>query len=117
MVPLPAMRTSPVRFGVLCAAFAALVATIAACGGRASARSQQNVGLQEVSDCDTYAAHPADVNRWAAGVSDGAIIPGLAVQRCSAAVSKSSKTPRFHFQLGRALLASGRAKEALTALK
>src|SRR5262245_41094931 len=112
MVSLPAMRTSLVRFGVCAVAFTALIGTIAACSSRASARGQQNVGLQEVSDCDTYAAHPDDVNRWAPGVADGAIVPGLAVQRCSAAVSKSNKTPRFHFQLGRALLANGHPDEA-----
>jgi len=111
MVLLPAMRTSLVRFGVCAVAFTAVVGTIAACS-RASARGQQNAGLQEVSDCDTYAAHPDDVNRWAPGVADGAIVPGLAVQRCSSAVSKSNKTPRFHFQLGRALLANGRSDEA-----
>ena len=117
MFSLPAMRTSLVRFGVFCVVFTACAGMIAACGGRASARGAQSVGLQEVSDCDTYAAHPDDVNRWAPGVAEGAIVPGLAVQRCSAAVSKSAKTPRFHFQLGRALLANGRGKEALTAFK
>src|SRR5262245_31966872 len=112
MVFLPAMRTSLVRFGLCAVTFTALVGTIAACSSRASARGQ-NVGLQEVSDCDTYAAHPDDVNRWAPGVADGAIVPGLAVQRCASAVSKSTKTARFHFQLGRALLANQHKDDAL----
>lgn len=61
-----------------------------------------------VHECDTYAAHPDDRNRWASGVADDDIIPGPAVKFCSDAVAAHPETPRFHFQLGRALWAAQR---------
>jgi hypothetical protein len=67
--------------------------------------------------CDEQAAHPDDAQRWAKGVADGDIVPALAVQQCTAAVNESPKEARFHFQLGRALLASRRATEAQKAFE
>ncbi len=61
-----------------------------------------------VHDCDTFAAHPDDPNRWASGVSDEEIIPGPAVKFCTDAVASHPETPRFQFQLGRALWAAQR---------
>lgn len=68
-------------------------------------------GYEATHDCDTYAAHPDDPNRWAKGVIDEDIIPGPAVKFCREAVKKHDDTPRFQFQLGRALWAAHRFEE------
>ena len=68
---------------------------------------------QDTHACDEFAAHPADPNRWAAGVDDVDIIPGPAVKHCRDAVKRHSETARFHFQLGRALWANNRMDEGL----
>ncbi|MEZ5912118.1 MAG: hypothetical protein R3D84_07780 [Paracoccaceae bacterium] len=68
-------------------------------------------GFDDVHDCDTFAAHPRDPNRWAAGVDDEEIIPGPAVKYCREAVEDYPETPRFQFQLGRALWAANRLEE------
>ncbi|WP_425039322.1 hypothetical protein [Primorskyibacter sp. S187A] len=60
----------------------------------------------ELHECDTYAAHPNDPNRWAAGVLDDEIVPGPAVKYCIDAVETYPEEPRFQFQLGRALWAA-----------
>ncbi|KZX94269.1 MULTISPECIES: tetratricopeptide repeat protein [unclassified Sulfitobacter] len=67
--------------------------------------------FQDVHECDRYAAHPGDPHRWAAGVDDHDIIPGPAVQFCRQAVDEYPETPRFAFQLGRALWAANRTDE------
>lgn len=64
--------------------------------------------FEDVHKCDDYAAHPNDPNRWAAGVMDEDIIPGPAVKFCRQAVEEHPETPRFAFQLGRALWAANR---------
>ena len=68
-------------------------------------------GFEEVDKCDEYAAHPNDPNRWATGVADEDIIPGPAVKYCREAVAKHPDTPRFAFQLGRALWAANKIDE------
>ncbi|MEL7013568.1 MAG: hypothetical protein AAFO72_09835 [Pseudomonadota bacterium] len=68
---------------------------------------------QETHLCDDFAAHPADPNRWAAGVDDVDIIPGPAVKHCRDAVKRHPDTARFHFQLGRALWANNRMEDGL----
>lgn len=65
----------------------------------------------DIHPCDTYAAHPNDPNRWAAGVEDDEIIPGPAVKFCLDAVEEHPDTLRFQFQLGRALWAANRLEE------
>ena len=70
---------------------------------------------EEVHECDTYAAHPDDPNRWAKGVSDEDIIPGPAVKHCRDAVAEHPNTPRFLFQLGRAFWAANRLEEGTDA--
>lgn len=67
--------------------------------------------FQDVHECDRYAAHPSDPHRWAAGVEDRDIIPGPAVKFCREAVEEYPETPRFAFQLGRALWAANRIDE------
>lgn len=69
--------------------------------------------FDDVHRCDDLAAHPDDPNRWAAGVADGDIIPGPAVKFCQEAVADHPATPRFQFQLGRALWAAGRMDEGV----
>ncbi|MCL6286049.1 hypothetical protein M3P21_21265 [Ruegeria sp. 2012CJ41-6] len=68
---------------------------------------------QEVHECDEYAAHPGDPNRWATGVADEDIIPGPAVKFCREAVETYTDTARFQFQLGRALWANFRLEEGV----
>lgn len=63
--------------------------------------------------CDEYAAHPNDPNRWAKGVTDEEIVPGPAVKYCREAVKEHGETPRFQFQLGRALWAAQQLEEGL----
>lgn len=66
---------------------------------------------EETHKCDELAAHPNDPNRWAAGVPDEEIIPGPAVKFCREAVKEYPDTPRFAFQLGRAMWAANRIDE------
>ncbi|MGF0538893.1 hypothetical protein ACQQ2Q_12930 [Agrobacterium sp. ES01] len=68
---------------------------------------------QDMHSCDEYAAHPADPNRWAKGVTDEEIIPGPAVKFCREAVDDYPDTPRFQFQLGRALWAANKIEEGI----
>ena len=67
----------------------------------------------KVHKCDEYAAHPNDSNRWTKGVTDDEIIPGPAVKFCREAVADYDETPRFQFQLGRALWAAHKFEEGL----
>jgi aspartate/glutamate racemase len=67
----------------------------------------------DVHACDEYAAHPNDPHRWAKGVLDDDIIPGPAVKYCREAVEDHGETPRFQFQLGRALWAAHKLEEGL----
>jgi hypothetical protein len=71
--------------------------------------------VEQVHECDTYAAHPDDAARWATGVGDEAIVPGVALDRCTKAASHWPQTPRFQFQLGRVLLVMRRSADAMTA--
>ncbi|MBL8571970.1 MAG: hypothetical protein JNK84_23085 [Phreatobacter sp.] len=66
-----------------------------------------------VHECDLLAAHPFDPQRMAEGVADDRIIPRLAIRECEAAHKETPQDPRFAFQLGRALLAAGRAEDAV----
>lgn len=70
--------------------------------------------FEDVHKCDEFAAHPNDPHRWAAGVADTEIIPGPAVKFCREAVAEHPQTPRFAFQLGRALWAAYRLDEGLS---
>jgi len=73
----------------------------------------QAAEYDEVHECDTYASHPNDPNRWSQGVSDEEIIPGPAIKFCKEAVDDYDDTPRFKFQLGRALWAGYKLEEGL----
>jgi TPR repeat protein len=69
---------------------------------------------QDVHPCDKVAAHPQDKQRWGEGVDDKSVAPALAISRCTTAVKEHPDTPRFHFQLGRALWTAQRYKEAVS---
>lgn len=63
--------------------------------------------------CDGLAAHPEDKGRTGPGVADEKIVPGPAIEKCTAAVQQSPEVARFQFQLGRAYWAAKRYDEAL----
>ncbi len=69
-----------------------------------------------VHECDNLAGHPADPERTAAGVADDAINAEAAIEACLAAVEEHDKTPRFRFQLARALLRAEMYGEAVPLL-
>jgi hypothetical protein len=73
--------------------------------------------FEGVHKCDEYAAHPDDPGKWASGVSEDELIPGPAVKFCTDAVKKYPDTPRFHFQLGRALIKANQTTKAFNSLK
>lgn len=58
---------------------------------------------QEVHPCDEVAAHPYDKQKWGKGVTDQDLAPPRAIKQCTDALKQYPDTPRFHFQLGRAL--------------
>ena len=67
----------------------------------------------KVHKSDELAANPADPDRMSPGVTREQIIPRLALEASEAAVREHPRTPRFHYQLGRALVASGRPADAV----
>jgi len=62
------------------------------------------VAAQEITECDRLAAHPSDPNHAGDGVSSGDVDTRKAITACEAAVAKWPENPRFHYQLGRALV-------------
>jgi len=91
-----------------------LAIAITGCGGDNGKSSPE--GSVNVHKCDEYAAHPDDPQKWAVGVSEDDLAPGPAIKYCTEAVLQSPDTPRFQFQLGRALLKAQRFDEAIEAL-
>lgn len=71
---------------------------------------------QQVHPCDDVAAHPSDKQKWGKGVSDADLAPPLAIKQCGDAIKQHPDTPRFHFQLGRALWIAQKYKEAVVHL-
>lgn len=67
-----------------------------------------------IHDCDRMAAHPDDSQRVTAGVWWRDMEAPKAVAACRAAVRTYADTPRFKFQLGRALDRAGDREEAAT---
>ncbi len=68
---------------------------------------------QKPHECDNLAAHVNDKQKWANGVTDEELAPPLAIQVCTQAIKESPNTPRFHFQLGRALWVAKRYEDAI----
>ena len=75
---------------------------------------QTALGPPPVNDCDRLAAHPYDPSKVAAGLQMIEIDSARAIAACRKAVAAHPDTPRFHFQLGRALQASKSFDEAMT---
>jgi hypothetical protein len=80
--------------------------------GAAAAQPKESSVFELVQDCDLLAAHPEDPQRMAKGVADDAIVPRLAIMACEDPAARGEDV-RFAFQLGRALLAQGRKREAV----
>ena len=70
-----------------------------------------------VARCDALAADPNDPTRTASGVADDAISAAAAITACTEATQAQPGLARVRFQLGRALLAGGRQKEAVAAFQ
>ena len=69
---------------------------------------------QEVHPCDEVAAHPSDKQKWGKGLTDQDLSPPRAIKLCNDALKQYPDTPRFHFQLGRALWLSQKFDEAVS---
>ena len=54
------------------------------------------------TDCDTYAANPADPQRQSAGVTFDKLNPTIAIPACESAAKKYPNSDRLMYQLGRA---------------
>lgn len=70
-----------------------------------------------VHQCDRMSAHPIDDERVAPAVDDLTFLAEFALVECRNAVAAYPDEPRFHFQLGRALLALGKGDEGMEALR
>jgi tetratricopeptide (TPR) repeat protein len=70
-----------------------------------------------IARCDALAADPNDPTRAAAGVADNALSAAAAITACTEATQAQPGLARARFQLGRALLAGGRQKEAVAAFQ
>ena len=64
-------------------------------------------------DCDRLAANPFDPNHVTQGVAFAEIQQSAAVTACRKAVERNPQTPRFSYQLARALDRSGSYGEAI----
>ena len=58
----------------------------------------------EIDPCDRAAAHPSDPDRTGPGVSSADVVTHVAIPACRAAVLRDPDNPRFHYQLGRAIV-------------
>ncbi len=65
------------------------------------------------NDCDRLAAHPRDPKKTAKGMQYDDLQPSRAIDACRNALVAHPGTPRFHFQLGRALHKAQSFSEAL----
>lgn len=113
------MRSYSIKLSVLAGGALSLLASCtkedsaAQDGASPPALIAMGADYPKVDPSDELAAHPADPDRMAAGVALEKIVPKLALNACEKAVAEHPKVARFHYQLGRALAASGRPEEAL----
>ncbi len=70
-------------------------------------------GPPPVNNCDRLAAHPYDPSKVAAGLQMNEMDSGRAITACRSAIAAHADTPRFHFQLGRALQKTKSFDEAM----
>lgn len=61
-------------------------------------------GAQTLTACDWEAAHPSDPYHVGPGVGSKAVDTERAIAACEQAVADNPEEPRFHYQLGRALV-------------
>ena len=64
----------------------------------------QSVCAQDITECDIQAGHPSDPGHLGAGRKSGEVLIQLAIPACREAVKSDPANPRFHYQLGRALV-------------
>ena len=72
--------------------------------------------FNDVHSCDMVAGHPDDPQRFDE-VDDEYLIPNKAIAICNQAIDDYPDTPRFYFQIGRALWKAQRYDEAVAAFK
>ncbi|WP_394887193.1 caspase family protein [Mesorhizobium sp. AaZ16] len=70
-----------------------------------------------VDPCDSAAGEPLDLQGVVPGLLPNEIVGADAVEACEAAVKAYPDVPRFRYQLGRALLATGNVDQAMTAFQ
>ena len=63
-----------------------------------------SVRAQGINECDVQAAHPSDPGHIGAGRKSKEVLLQLAIPACREAVMSDPENPRFHYQLGRALV-------------
>ena len=68
---------------------------------------------EEITACDKEAAHPSDPNHIGQGKVSSNLDTFAGIAACRAAVKKSPKTARFHYQLGRSLVYQGGMEEGI----
>ena len=57
-----------------------------------------------VDACDLAAGHPSDPDHVGPGVATRDVVAHIAIPACRAAVEREPGNPRFHYQLGRAIV-------------
>ena len=57
-----------------------------------------------VDACDLAAGHPSDPDHVGPGVATREVVAHIAIPACRAAVEREPGNPRFHYQLGRAIV-------------
>jgi hypothetical protein len=80
----------------------AVLAAFLGCGFAPAYAAANGGDDPSVAQCDSLTSHPHDPNRYAAGVTDEQLAPGIAIKACEAAVKVSRNEARLWFELGRA---------------
>lgn len=75
--------------------------------------TKSHASNQAMTACDVLAAHPADPDKRASGVSKSAMDKPRAVATCRAAVALEPDNGRLNYQLARALFYSEHFEEAM----
>ena len=57
-----------------------------------------------ITECDIQAAHPSDPDHVGEGRSSSQVVTHRAIPACRAAIEAFPDNPRFHYQLGRAIV-------------
>jgi tetratricopeptide (TPR) repeat protein len=59
---------------------------------------------EEITECDRAAAHPSDPDHVGTGLDSNDVVTHVAIPACKKAMAADPANPRFHYQLGRALV-------------